>query len=190
MPEESSKRLNRDAWLKAALNIVRKSGIDAVKISSLAAEMGVTTGSFYWHFESRGELLNAVLKFWEREMTDGIVDATRGAAGAPEDRILSLMEAVMAEGLARYDLAISHWAQSDVDADKVFRRVLKKRFDFATWMFSEAGFSPEEAEARGRLMVVYMMGELSLVSDSKSRRLEMIRQKHAILMAPPVGEAG
>ena len=48
------------------------------------------------------------------------------------------MESVMAADLARYDLAFWHWAQSDDDAAQVFRRVLDKRFEFATWMFSQA----------------------------------------------------
>ena len=29
-----------------------KAGIDKVKVATLAAEMGVTTGSFYWHFKN------------------------------------------------------------------------------------------------------------------------------------------
>jgi len=63
-------------------------------------------------------------------------------------------------------------------------RVLKKRFAFAAWMFSEAGFSREQAEIRGRMMVTYMMGESTLFPDSMAQRKEFIKLKHAILTAP------
>ena len=184
MTEKNAEKLSRDAWLRAALEIVCSSGIEAVKIAPLAASLGVTTGSFYWHFKNRRDLLKAVLEFWEKEMTTTAIAAASSFSGTPEDRILRLMETVMADGMARYDLAISHWAQSDAEASKVFQHALEKRFEFAAWMFSEAGFDPVQAEARGRLMVVYMMGESSLVSGSVSQRLEMLRQKHAILVAP------
>jgi AcrR family transcriptional regulator len=167
-----------------ALNMC-EAGIDKVKVAPLAAEMGVTTGSFYWHFKNRGELLDALLEFWEREMTDAAIAAAREFSGPPVERIFFIMEMVMTYSLARYDLAIWHWAQSDTNANRVFKRVLKKRFSFAAWMFAQAGFSKEHSEIRGRMMVVYMMGELTLVPGSMTKRLEQLRQKHAILLAQP-----
>jgi len=50
-------------------------------------------------------------------------------------------------------------------------------------MFLEAGFSQQQAEIRGRMMVVYLMGESTLVSHSVSTRTDLIEQKHAILTA-------
>ena len=57
----------------------------------------------------------------------------------------------MDTGLAKYDLAISHWAQTDATAQVVFQRALEKRFLFAAWMFRETGFDRLQAEARGRI---------------------------------------
>jgi AcrR family transcriptional regulator len=177
------KKLTRDDWLKAALSLCRQ-GIDRVKIAPLALDLGVTTGSFYWHFKSRRELLEALLDYWEREMTDAAVDAARQYKGSAAARILFLMETVMVGELACYDLPIWHWAQSDIRAGRVFERALKKRFTFASWMFSEAGFSTEQAAIRGRMMVIYMMGESTLIPDSMAKRKEFLKLKYEILIAP------
>jgi len=117
-------------------------------------------------------------------MTDVAIEAAQHFEGSPADRILVLMESVMSSKLARYDLPIWQWAQSDTRASRVFNRVLKKRFSFAAWMFSEVGFSREQAEVRGRMMVIYMMGESTLIPDSMAKRKEFIKLKHAILTAP------
>lgn len=162
---------------------MRRTGVDGVKVAPLAARMGVTTGSFYWHFKNRRELLEALLEYWERTMTDAAIDEARRFSGPPKERILNLMKQVMLDDLAGHDLPIWHWAQSDVGAETVFQRALDKRFAFATWMFREAGFSQQQAEIRGRMMVVYLMGESTLVSDSVSTRMDLIEQKHAILTA-------
>ncbi len=143
MVQEKVKRLARDDWLKGALGLCT-AGIDSVKVAPLAEHLGVTTGSFYWHFKNRSELLDALLDYWEREMTDLAVDAARHHPGPPAERILDLMQAVMDQGLARYDLPIWQWAQSDARASRVFNRVIEKRFATAAWMFSEAGFSKEQ----------------------------------------------
>ena len=182
MVQGKTRQLAREDWLKAALRLC-KGGIEGVKVAPLAANLGVTTGSFYWHFKNRQELLVALLKYWEHEMTDVAIDTARRYAGSPADRIYYIMETVMVDNLARYDLPIWQWAQSDTIASRVFKRVLKKRFSFAAWMFSEAGFPKKQAEVRGRMMVIYMMGESTLIPDSMAKRKELIKLKHAILTA-------
>ena len=124
-----------------------------------------------------------MLAYWEREYTDAAIGAAKQFLGSATERIYFIMETVMMHGLARYDLPIWQWAQSDDEADQVFQRALKKRYRFATWMFSEAGFSKEQAQIRGRMMVVYMMGESTLVRDSTAKRKKLLRAKHAILTA-------
>jgi len=176
-------RLSRDDWLNAALKRCT-GGIDTVKVAPLAAELGVTTGSFYWHFKDRRELLHALLEYWEREMTDVAMEAVKQFRGSPTDRILYLMENVTKRGLARYDLAILLWAQTDGDAARTFRRVLRRRFEFTAWLYSEVGFPKEQAEMRGRMTVVYMMGEATLVPDSVSKRVEHLRIQHELFTSP------
>ena len=55
-----SKRLTRDDWLNAALKLCEL-GIENVKVAPRAKKVGVTTGSFYWHFKNRQELPDALL---------------------------------------------------------------------------------------------------------------------------------
>jgi len=183
-------KLSRGDWLRAALESLSARGVQEVKVAVLAKQLGVTTGSFYWHFESRQDLLDELLDWWEREMTDAaIVEATR-FSGPAEDRILLLMKQVMLEKLARYDVGVWNWSMSDRRAARVFKRTVSKRFEFASWMFAEAGFSKEQAKARGRMMVVYLMGESSLVPRSMSEPMQAVRHVHAVLTAPdPLGDS-
>lgn len=183
MVEGKQTRLSRDDWLQAALSLCTQ-GIDKVKVAPLAENLGVTTGSFYWHFKNRRELLDAVLEYWEHEMTDVALEAIKRHPGPPVERIFDLMNTVMSQGLARYDLSIWQWAQTDASAARIFKRALKKRFATAAWLFSEAGFSREQAEVRGRIMAIYMMGESTLIPDSMAKRQEYLKMKHEILTAP------
>ena len=178
-----TKRLGRDDWIRGALELLSTAGVEKVKIVPLAARLGVTSGSFYWHFTNRRQLYNELLEYWEQEMTDNAIEQAKHFQGPPKERILLLMEQVMATGMARYDLAIWHWAQSDAAAQTVFQRTLDKRFAFAVWMFRQAGFGKVQAETRGRMMVVYMMGESTLIPDAPGKRKKRMKLKHEILTA-------
>ena len=182
MVDEKNKRLNQESWIRGALELLITTGVEGLKIVLLAEYLGVTSGSFYWHFKNRRELYDALLDYWDKEMTDAAIEAGNSFVGLPEERIWNLMEQVMGAGFARYDLAIWHWAQSDVTAQAVFQRALEKRFNYAKWMFMEAGFDAIQAEARGRMMVVYMMGESTLIPDAPDKRKKLLRVKYEILI--------
>ena len=66
----------------------------------------------------------------------------------------------------------------------MFQRALGKRFTFATWMFKQAGFDKTQAKVRGHMMVVYMMGESTLIPDPPDKRKKLLRLEYEILTRP------
>lgn len=177
------KKADREVWLSAALEVLRERGIDGIKIVPLANRLGLTSGSFYWHFKNVQDLLDSVLDHWEHHLTDHIVTEAQAFDGAPEDRILNLMLQVIREDAAVPDHAISVWAKSDATAHLTYLRTVQKRFDFATWMFEQVGFRPEDASARGRLMVTSLMGESSNDLKSIDRWEVIVRAQWQVLVA-------
>lgn len=182
MFNNDNKRLTREDWVRSAFELLLTTGIEGVKIVPLAKKLGVTSGSFYWHFSNRRELHNALLDYWEREMTDAAIVTANAYEGTPLERIFNLMVQVMETGMARYDLAIWHWAQTDESVQVIFQRTLEKRFAFTAWMFKEAGFTRAQAEIRSRMMVVYMMGESTLVPGTPDKRKRQLRKEFEVLI--------
>ena len=62
--------------MRAARLALLHRGADGVRVEVLAHELGVTKGSFYWHFRDRADLLEALLVEWEEE-TGLLTDALR-----------------------------------------------------------------------------------------------------------------
>ena len=56
-------------WAEAALQLIAEAGLGSLTVDTLAARLGVTKGSFYWHFKGRSELLAAALGRWEQRAT-------------------------------------------------------------------------------------------------------------------------
>jgi AcrR family transcriptional regulator len=59
--------MTRDDWIRAGRLALLDGGPEAVRVEKLARDLGVTKGSFYWHFRDREELLEALLREWEEE---------------------------------------------------------------------------------------------------------------------------
>lgn len=82
--------MDRDRWAHAALAALERGGLRAVAVEPLARELGVTKGSFYWHFRSRRELIAAALERWTRDHVDAPLDAVATIAD-PRERLVALL---------------------------------------------------------------------------------------------------
>jgi AcrR family transcriptional regulator len=180
--EEKSKRLSREDWLAAALEVLFSEGVGKVSIVRIARDLGVTSGSFYWHFKDRNDLLRGLLDFWVRSQTEAIFDKVDQCEGTPSERLLKLMEILTLGEQARYEVAVRAWAGFDRMAAEVVRGTDKRRIEWLRSMFRELGFRGTEAEMRARLFVYYQLAEPSVFwREPKSKQREMIRLRHRLL---------
>ena len=180
---EKSKRLSREDWLEAALEVLKSEGVGKVNIVRIARDLGVTSGSFYWHFKDRNDLLRSLLDFWVRSQTDAILEKVD--QGAPSERLFNLMEILTLGEQARYEVAVRAWAGFDNMAAEVVRATDKRRIEWLRRIFRELGFSGIEAEMRARLFVYYQLAEPSVLwREAKSKRREIIRRRHRLLTSP------
>lgn len=149
----------KQSWLLAGLDALRKGGVAAVRVERLAADVGVTKGSFYWHFRDRGALLDALLEFWSREMTDAEFERIETLRGGLAARLLALAEDVLEKGMGRYDPAIRAWARNDRKVAAAVAQVDRRRVRALTGFFEEGGFGAAEARTRARLFYTFLLGE-------------------------------
>jgi AcrR family transcriptional regulator len=146
-------------WLRAGLEALRKGGVGAVRVERLAGEVGVTKGSFYHHFRDRGALLEALLDFWSREMTDAEFERLRELRGGLAGRLHALAIDVLEHGMGRYDPAIRAWARSDRKVAATVAQVDRRRVRALREFFEEGGFGAAEAATRARLFYTFLLGE-------------------------------
>ncbi len=80
------RQLGREDWIAAGLAALASDGAQAVSVQGLARRIGVSKGSFYWHFRDRAALRDAMLDYWEHRMTAAMVrerpGRRKGGAGA------------------------------------------------------------------------------------------------------------
>jgi AcrR family transcriptional regulator len=154
-------------WLLAGLDALRKGGVGAVRVERLAGDVGVTKGSFYWHFRDRGALLDALLEFWSREMTDAEFERIQTLRGGLAARLLALAEDVLEKGMGRYDPAVRAWGRSDRKVAAAVAQVDRRRVRALTGFFEEGGFGAAEARTRARLFYTFLLGEPQVRSPAR-----------------------
>ena len=177
------RKLSKSEWLRHGLEALRLYGIKGLNIETLAENIGITKGSFYWHFKDRQELLNSVVEHWTTRMVDA-VRAHETLTGSASERLFQVMEEITQQDRGRYEAAMRMWASSDEHVAKAVRRVDEARLKWTSDLFLEMGFASEQAEIRGRMMVFYEYGEAEFsIKAPVEKRLEYVQLRHATLTA-------
>jgi len=182
MPQTASRvpRLAAADWVDAACLAIAEGGVAAVAVEPLAKRLGVTKGSFYWHFPHRAALLEAALARWEAEETERVI-AVLAKIDDPRQRLARLIEIAFAEhelladadrtapglGLA-FTLAVSD-AIDDPLVAPVVRRVAERRIAYLEAEFAALGLAPAAARHRAFLAYAAYLGTLRLAREAPAR---------------------
>ena len=153
--------LDREAWIKAAITILADQGAAGLRVEVLAKRLGVTKGSFYWHFRDRRDLLDAVLEFWKQGRLRDIRKQTQAEPGG---EVAALLHTIEVYGSARnrkgisIEAAVRDWARRDAQAVAVVEEVDAERLVCACRLFLACGLDEEEAQARSVMLYAYVFG--------------------------------
>ncbi|MBK9034102.1 MAG: TetR/AcrR family transcriptional regulator [Myxococcales bacterium] len=136
-PSAPEPHLSATDWEVAALAAVAEHGLAGIAVEPLARRLGVTKGSFYWHFADRDALLRAALARWEQDYTDRVIAAVAEVA-TPRARLRQLIGSVVAGGRGdRIHLALAS-SELPVVRDTV-ARVTRRRLDYLASCYVELG---------------------------------------------------
>lgn len=149
--------LTREDWYVAAISALRRGGIDGVRVERLATDLGVSRGSFYWHFANRGELLDLILARWEEETAWLVAGASE--AGTPRERALRFFELA---NMSPYppDREIFAWARSDQKVARRVEAVEARRTAFFEAILRESGADGERGRQLGEVIYLATLGWL------------------------------
>lgn len=154
--------LGRRDWVVGAMEMLAEKGIDGVKVDKLADRMKVTRGSFYWHFKSRADLLDAMLDFWQQELTDDLISRAAGHA-SPAERLRSVaVDALERRSFGldvhRVEEALRFWAATDPAAAPRMRAVDAIRTSYITRELVDLGQSSDAAQRHAKLLYLTLIG--------------------------------
>ncbi len=162
-PIPDRKQLQRFDWLQRALEVFVSEGIDAVRITRLADDLGVTRGSFYWHFENREDLIDALVSYWKDKNTAAISQSVSSATSLA-DGIFRFFETCIdtASFDPRLDLAIREWSRRSAPIRELVDREDAARIDALRHFYSSYDYPMPQALIRARVLYYSQIGFYAL----------------------------
>jgi len=193
-------RLGRDDWLDAAFDAVVEAGFDNVRVLVIADTLGVTRGSFYWHFADHSMLVSALIERWRTRQVEADRALEALSTGDPKADLLRLLDEAMARGGAdfkdmRFELALRDLGRRDPAVAKMLVELDDARRGLIEARFRRLTGDPKAAADLAALFYLTIAGAHQALSrpSSASRASDYIRGVIAeyliVRQAPPGSQA-
>src|SRR5216683_5614342 len=149
-------QLSAKDWLDQGLKTLASDGFTALKAEPLAKAMGVSRGSFYWHFADIGAFHAAILKHW-REIAAEQIIANLEAHKSKDNPLESLLRQAFGGRLV-LEKAVRTWATLDPGARAAVQAIDRRRLGYVESLFERSGVSPGAARSRAQIFYWAFIG--------------------------------
>jgi AcrR family transcriptional regulator len=167
-----TKRLTAQDWIDFGLTTLAHRGFDALKAEVLARRLGVSRGSFYWHFADLGAFHASVIEHWKQVATEAII-ADIERYESHEERLNALLRLAFGHGAA-LEIRMRAWAESNAAAARALYDIDRRRRGYIERLLLEAGIAPALAATRTQVLYWTYLGAALSRSKLTGERLERI----------------
>jgi AcrR family transcriptional regulator len=148
-------QLSAQDWLDQGLRTLARSGFTALKAEPLAKAMGVSRGSFYWHFADIGAYHAAILKHWREVAAEQII---RDLEASPERNLTAALLRRAFGGRLALENAVRTWATFDPRARTTVQAIDRRRLGYVENLLGSSGLPPDTARARAQILYWAFVG--------------------------------
>jgi AcrR family transcriptional regulator len=150
-------QLSAKDWLDQGLKALATNGFTALKAEPLAKALGVSRGSFYWHFADVGAFHAAILRHWRDVAVERIISDVE--AESPDRNALpALLRRVFAERPPVLESAMRSWAAHDASVRATVQAVDQRRLGYVENLLRASGLPAETARARAQILYWAFLG--------------------------------
>ena len=153
-------RLSAEDWILGGLDLLADEGLAGIKIDILAERLGVTKGSFYWHFKSLPAFLEAMVDLFITHQLDQLASFDASGPTDPRERLSAMMTRISDPHTASLERAIRGWAYGNERLERHVWEVDHWAHGVVKSCFVALGFAGHEAELRAKTLYYAGIGRL------------------------------
>jgi AcrR family transcriptional regulator len=177
--------LDKTAWLRAAAAAIAEDGFNGIRVLPLAKRLGVTRGSFYWHFADHAAFVEAFIVYWRNQQLRA-VEAYRHTDADAVAAYRQLLDVVLTDTEAelkrlKVEFALRGYARRDAFAAEAVTIVDRARIDLFLPIVNAIAVDEKEAESFATLLLIQLSGAQHAIAGPNCGAEKLAGIKKAML---------
>ena len=151
-------RLAPSDWVQASIEAARTGGSEGVRIDALCRALGVTKGSFYHHFASRKELVDAVAEYWASTQPTLAREHLASLPNDPSARLEAMVQLLTHRELGQRDRAMRAWDAAEAVIEQAVATADAQVLAILEGLMKQLGLDKAAREDYARMLMVGAVG--------------------------------
>ncbi len=167
MPKIIAKRQD---WINLGYKLFSEHGISGIVVEKMATKLNVNKSSFYWHFKTKKEFVDELIKFWITTETEQIIREIE-KAGTPQEKLEQFLKIVFKNGpYLEFVFFLKRYAVKNKDIQNIIDEVDNKRLLFTSKLFKDIGYLKKEADTKASIFYKYLIGYHEMIRHKKQNK--------------------
>ena len=154
-------RLTKEQWLAHGLTSLANDGFTSLKADKLVKSLGVSRGSFYWHFKNLADFHAAVVARWQTTSVTAVIQMLEESGEVPPQKLTKLISIAVRSEPA-LERAIRAWALNDAKVKQAVQDADSQCLGYLQQLLEEIGIDEQTAAVRARLIYGGYVGQVML----------------------------
>lgn len=160
----------RKAWIKLGFELFAKQGISGIVVDKIAKQLSCNRSSFYWHFNSKSNFIDEILKYWIETDTNQIIEHTQKMSTIEEKFKVLIKEAFKSDPNVDFIFHLKRYAIKRKDIQKTIDEIDGHRISYVSSMLKELNYSEEEALSKAKIFYKYLIGYHEMIKYKKQNK--------------------
>jgi len=160
--------MTAEDWLDAALQVVAEGGLKALAIEPLAKRMGISKGSFYWHFKNRRALLLELLRFWDSIEID-FQERLLAESNDPETLLISTFTLLVEDDTNKCIFLALSSELKDAEVRAVYEKAVDRRIKLFHDAYVALGMDKKQSAQKAIITFNLYLGLIKSLLDTPEK---------------------
>ncbi|MEI8081901.1 MAG: TetR/AcrR family transcriptional regulator [Actinomycetes bacterium] len=183
MAEQRQGPVSPDDYVMTAFDILEQKGHSGITLGELCSRLGVSTGSFYHHFDGMDGFVDVFVTRWESDQ-----EVAMKAAASENSELRRILVAKELAAMFRHkaEAAIRAWSQSNPRVLEAQQRVDRMRRDNLAGLARRAGVDEHEADLLAAVGMAILVG-MQQLQDTDRHMIEALNLYQQLIMRAAAG---
>lgn len=177
MPKIVAQRID---WIELGYKLFSVQGISGIVIEKMAAKLGCNKSSFYWHFKTKKDFVDELIRFWIAKETEEIIQEVE-KADTPQERLDSFLTIAFVNApYLEFIFFLKRYAKNNEEVQEVIDQVDRRRLEFSARLFQDLGYSRQDALVKAGIFYKYLIGYHELIRNKEQDDNYLVQVKEEL----------
>lgn len=160
----------KEDWILLGYKLFSEQGISGIVIEKMSKKLECNKSSFYWHFSTKKEFINELIRFWITNETEQIISQTETAKTVKEKLDLFLEITFKNDPYLEFIFFLKRYAQKNPEVQQIIDEIDARRLTFTMQLFQEMGYSKDASKVKASIFYKYLIGYHEMIKNKKQSK--------------------